>query len=436
MILKTKNFIITTIAAAAALSIPVPSWTAENCSTAAGQSSSYCAAAKSAREAEKSNKALTVVYSGVAAVCGYACVVGVPGPSQMACQGSNIAAGVTDAVMTQNYMGALMTVGMSAGQMMMRGDGNIIEGFKKMGGRSATNTATSAGATSVDDAALASVDAPGADRAAEAASSNQASAGTEAATQEKDHSACLTAALAGIQAFSRNASANAAGETAQAAETASNQVTQNTAPNFSPTQGSSGGLSPNDPVAGARTGVAAQNTAKPTEADPCNSRDFQGTIQCAMAADPSVGQWAGDPRFQKALTDLTGLSPDQFKNKVENSGPVAAISDGIGAGMGVDVKGQIAAVLGGIDQSVASSAYAGGGRPRGGGSGDPDFNSMMGDLMAQFGPKKDQNTAAGVNEARFGNGRSPASIAEDRSISLFERVSARYHAVSRSSRLY
>jgi hypothetical protein len=133
------------------------------------------------------------------------------------------------------------------------------------------------------------------------------------------------------------------------------------------------------------------------------------------------------------------MDPSEFLRNAMNNGPGKAVGDAVTQSSGLSensaVQTQAAFSLAekaGYDGAYGAYAGGGSGRRRGDGNSGPDMNQMMQGLLAQFGPKdsaKEAKTQA--QQLKFGkNGeRYPANVAEDRRISLFDRITHRYHLV-------
>jgi hypothetical protein len=107
----------------------------------------------------------------------------------------------------------------------------------------------------------------------------------------------------------------------------------------------------------------------------------------------------------------------------------------MGAGLSGDAAKTLAAAIAKLDASVqdpAEAHYASAGGGGGGGSeaGDDGMAAAMAELMKSMQPKEE--AAGGVSEVSDPKmNRSPAAIENDRSLSLFDRVTYRYKTVTK-----
>lgn len=342
-----------------------------------------------------------MVYAAAGAVCGAACFS--MGLSDGICIGASVGAGVVDTAMTQNFSSALITIGGGAASLYMAGKD---------------------AAGGIMDKMSAGVD---------KAFGTGGAAGSEGST-----SSCISAAANGVQALMKNKAAGEADKTAEAATQSADKIAaafqQQNNPQFATgtnaagysSQGSISGPTTNSAVSGSGDTTAARETTL----DPCAGQGFQGTIQCAMASDKNIPSWMGDPGFADKFQKLTGMSGEQFMDKFKNEGPGAAMAAGMGASLNAEGKGQLGQLVADLQNAIGgqSGAYAGGGRG-GGRTGDkPDpFQNLFGQ---NGGANAVQAKSLSFNENKYtGPRRFPANVEMDRNISLFERVTSRYHFV-------
>lgn len=434
------------VAILSGLATPQVALSEDACSgnTGDAQRMSYCEAAKQSKKASDTNKTLTMVYSGVAAVCGTACVAsfmgwGIVDYMKPICTASSLAGGVTDAVMTKNFVTGLTSIGGAAFQTYMAGDpamsgmARLKDGFGKMTsfGKPAAAPAVSAQGNGVPmDPAAGPAPANGVDGAA-------GNAG-EAAKGETDMGSCIQAGLATMQAFMKNNAAKSAEDAAQgnlqaAAKVAPTNNQTYIAPSatgqFMAGDGSRGATS--QPGGSGNLAQGEEKTASICSAG--GKGDFHAAIQCAVAGDPALNGIATNPNFGNAIKQATGLNPDDFMKQVASNGPSQAVSAGMASNFGSDIGTKVAALMAGTEREMGAGGYYAGG---GGGGRRPasddggGFDKMFGDMMAQLGPKKDGSASPGVNGLQFGSAkRYPANVENDRFVSIFERVTSRYHTV-------
>ena len=376
----------------------------------------YCQAAKSAQESADANSAMWKVWASVSAVCTYACIASFAGgpTSEFLCMGASVAGGVTDAVLTRNFVGALMSIG-SAGMGYM------------------ANQAMNPAQTAAAEVPKAGMTPP-------------------ATPPKKDFGACLGAATAAVQVFTKVSSMNSSEDSVKSNLESARKVTSNTeavaqqqGPDFTPSAALSS--NPNDNT---RTGSGNYNagvsngsvndssnvTATCASARATNSAS--GTLQCAVASDRTLPSFVKDPRFPKEFQKNTGQSLSNFLAK--NDRPSSMLSGAMGNGLSATQAAKLASGLSDLERGVgvvepSNSAYSGGGGAASGGGGEEDpmagIQDMMAGLMDQMNPnKKAEDKKTGVSAVVFANrNRSPASVAEDRTLSIFARVSYRYYYV-------
>lgn len=397
------------------LAMATPCFADDPCanSNATSQVAQQCKAAKASESAAKKNEALAVVHVGVAAVCTWACVtesasMGMSAAAvEQICNYSAIGATVADAVATKDFMGGMMGI---MGSQMIK----------------------STPAAAVKDA-----------------SGNIISGGQGTTTMfgKTFNTACLTAGFEGVQGMMKKSAAD--DENSKANEARSNALSLTPAP-------LSGGLALGSATTGqnaaAGTGSIGSGTALGggqklnstgdqaiSSASSCDGTGYLAKTSCALASDSNIPGFVQDPKFMAALQKATGMNLDDFANKVGSEGPAKTLGDVMGAAAGGGNAVETANALTAATQrrlsgGVEGTAYAGGGAPRGsGGDGEDPMAKAMQDMLAQFGPKKPgDGTQPGVNELAFGSNarRYPASVAEDRKVSLFDRVTSRYQFVA------
>lgn len=372
----------------------------------AGQLKEYCAAAKSEKEAARNNKILTKVWAAVAVVCTAAAAscltpIGAVGVWAAICDGANLAGGITDAVMTQQYASAMMSMMSTGMSYMMKEDGYTMEA-KQADGKTP--------------------DSP--------------------KTKKNENKGCMMAAMnaaqAGIQCFMKNNAANKADNLADNNLKAAQSLTSTANNNASgEVLGGTGSMGRPAPEAG--SGV----TATANSGDPCsvaqNSGDASAHISCALSQDSNLPRGIGHPNFPQEFQKLTGKSLGQF---LSQDNPKNAIGGALGGMLNADGNEKLASLLDSMeaksksfyatDMSGGSYASAGGGGgDSGGGEAMPDFNSLMSGLMDQVNPGA-KEMPPGLSEVDFAQlKRAPAQVVEDKSLSIFTRISFRYFYVGK-----
>lgn len=361
----------------------------------------YCQAAKSAQEAAQADSAIWKVWAGVATICTYACVASMTPAaptSEFLCLGATVTGGVTDAVVTKQFAGALMSIG---------GAGT---GF-------ALNQSLNP-------------DAP-----------------TPSPTNKKDIGACIGAAMAGLQVFMKYTSMQSH-ESAMKSNLEAAQKIAATAPGSGGTPGyqpmpgqgangaggGTGGLgSPSGPTyADSSSSIAADTRST------CAAASAGAIMQCAVASDKTLPGFVTDPKFAKEFQKDSGQSLGSFLARNDRPGALmgAAMSNGLTSSQAAKLSSALADLENGAGTVPApSSIYSGGGAGGGTGGEEPmaGMQEMMAGLMEQLNPNgKQEEKKTGVGAVIFANQtRSPASVAEDRTLNLFDRVTYRYYFVGR-----
>lgn len=377
---------------------------------AEGQQQSYNDAAKASDDASKSNTSSAVVYGAAAAVCAYSCAMSWSMGSQEGfCTEASLGAGVADALITQNLAGAMMSLGSFA----------MMSNMGKQG---------------VNDVARVKIGNLGAKK------------GVNGAENDGVSMSCVSTVMNGGQAIMKGMAASDAKDTAAK----NRQYAKDVAPKADNTP-----YTPNGTAGGTASGQAGSTSSgssggatttaglESTGSGACarTGGDFAASVSCAAASGMQIPGGVMDPRFGAALKNATGLDPNEFAKKVERDGASKAIGDAIASsfGGGSEVTARSGQIMAALERSVGysepGSVYAGGGGGKpAGGAPDDEFGKMMAGIMDQFGPKKPgEDKPKGVSELAFGKqggDRYPASVAEDRRVSLFDRVTARYSRVT------
>ncbi|MCC6271287.1 MAG: hypothetical protein IT190_08415 [Microbacteriaceae bacterium] len=180
-----------------------------------------------------------------------------------------------------------------------------------------------------------------------------------------------------------------------------------------------------------KSAAAAKNTGTDVAAGaaPADTQEECGkTLVCAAAKDKSLPGLLRDPRLARDFKRASGMDLDDFMNTDKNTGGAKTLS---GAFSGLVSPATAEEAFQDLEQHYESSAiYAGGGGggSHGGGGGGDDLSGMMSGLMGQFMKKGDKDQGPqSPNEFRFGGPQGRAwALAEDSSVSLFDRISFRY----------
>lgn len=376
------------------------------------QKRQYCAAAKSAYEAAKGQDNLWKAWAAVAGVCVTACAasymaaIGTAG--SWVCNGSAVGAAVYDYTVTKDLMSSLTVIGGMA-----------------MGGMMAQKPAVA------DDAA------------------NKAANTAEKKGPSKDMAPCIVAATAAYSAYSKHQSMEsqkkAVGTNLQSAQSVGGlaPVVQTSAASDATAvvQGAAGTTSAG--TMALRTTSSGQDISSNTiggTSSGCGASGISGMaiLQCAVASDNTLPRGLTHPEFVSGFKDSTGIPLEDFMTKASN--PRQAIMASAGGTLSGEQASHLSGALEKMEQGMnipnPGSAYASGGGGGGGGSGSADdaaMANMMAGLMAQFGPKGEggEDPQRGLKLVIFANQkRQPAAIAEDPTLSLFDRITFRYHYVA------
>ena len=179
-----------------------------------------------------------------------------------------------------------------------------------------------------------------------------------------------------------------------------------------------------------------------------------GAIRCAASADPNLPGYVKSESFVKDLQRATGKSPDEFFAAFES--PAKSIFDspivnGLSEAQQHGLADSLSAMEGYSDSKSAKVAATSPGTgsvgyaAKGAGkiSHDDetgfDMNGMIANVLGQMGGAADGENAAANTTGQIAIAREPAAVslgaAEDRKLSIFDRVKFRYGAISARDRL-
>ena len=340
----------------------------------------YCQAAASAQSGVTSNSVLWKLWAGVAAVCTTACLSPLVGP--VICTASTVGAAVTDAAVTKNFTNALVGIGGVAGAALL---------------------GSSSGSTGII----------------------------------KSKGSCIAAATATFQSLTHHR--DMATEQTQVAQSVADASALSGGP----------GVAISTAVA---TPVMIPQGALPSAHTPISppvvsaaGSDMQAQMSLAVASG-KIPQAVADPQFQKDFKSATGKDLNDFL-KQSPSSPVSAIQDLLGGTLSQGDSSKLASALDEMKQEFAADSPSGISGPypvakvsaaRDSSSGEEmDFSKALSGLLGQF--KGADPSKSGQNTLEFKQpskvalkfaGRSPASIEEDRSISIFQRITFRYSSLT------
>lgn len=431
------------------------------------QKAEYCTAADQADKAKNGSMIGMGLYGAAGAICSYACAMsfttaGIPSWAEPACTYGSIGAAVGDVVVSmtmQQDMAAatqgMMGVGMAAMPLMMGGNsaaaantagfnavkagqagtytaanGNVITAAPNsaLGGEITITQTTPAGAES------SLVGANGPATGAEATSAN-------AAQGSKSKTACLSAAMNMLQVGLKAMGMQNAKDTKSQALASAERLSRGgvTTPSLNaqaaraPTMT---GIAPaNNPTAQA---IAANRARSSSDCRTQNSvGGTQAVVNCAKGVDPSLKHFA-DPRFGDAYKKATGQDLGSYLSKLnEGMKPSDVMQAALGpAGQNAGVAAKLKESESAINAALAKLPTSAGSYASGGGSGgkakpkaDDSMEKMMADMMAAMQGEKKEDEKDPNSILIFGDRvakMNPATLEQDKSVSLFERVSYRY----------
>ncbi len=361
---------------------------------ASNQLLAHCRAAQQAKSGLNANQSLATIWSGVAVVCAATCSM----PwGQQVCMGGGIAATVNEAMKTQELQSLLMSF--MGGKMIGGAIGGMVAGKNaSQGKKDCYGTAVYAALQ-----AMQKKQAQGSLRSAYDSSWNQVIGLYDSMGSGTDTSPSATVAAqrANIgSAISRGG------------------------------RGSAGYSSPDAGLAQSADEICS--TAK--------TGDTGATISCATAKGGALPDLVQNPKFAETYKEKTGHTLGEL---MKEKGGLGA-SDFAGAFGGGDaahtasLEGQLKAAAAKLDPAFdpnlsapvdAAYAQGRGSVGAGGGAADtgPDFSKLMEAAFGQAARGPASDTASGVREIDFlMKHKSAEQIAEDRRISIFDRISYRY----------
>ncbi|MCM2279574.1 MAG: hypothetical protein NDJ89_15975 [Oligoflexia bacterium] len=367
----------------------------------ASQTQSYCDAAKASKETADAQKSVAYAYTAAAAVCTYACAAAsydwaTAGSAQQYCNYTSWGAAGFEAIKTQEFAGAMM----SLGSYMLTKDSPVAANGAKM------------------------VQIP--------------------VVEKQVAMSCITAGTSALSATMKYSAASDANKAANAnlklAERTSETRTGVALSGASAGSLSSGAGSGSLGTIGSQSASSAGKTAETSAtqqacAQGASTGELKATVMCALASDSRLPSSLLDPGFEDALKKATGMSASDFFKSVDQNGPTGALSGALGAGMNAEGKAKLSSLMAGLERrahaDLANSGYTGGG---GGGSaagsGGNDMDKLMANLMGSLLPQEKAEDKGPARSLAFNAKNFPPNVTEDRRVSIFERVTARYYHVS------
>jgi hypothetical protein len=378
----------------------------------------YCAAADAAEEAAKNQKLLGGVHAGIAGICLIPCVnnmymgMGEVTMGQV-CSGASIAGGVTDVLLTKQFTGLMGGVVGAYG--LIESGGKAVEGTAKV--------ASAKFGTSVKNAKGGKTDKMSCITAAvetlqSVMSFQGAKTSENTARQNRRNAAQL------VDDALAQSDGNAGSTTPAVAGAVAN------VPKGSGSTGSAQGLSG---AGGTQDGATLRPLIEPTKN--C-SGSFSSQLNCVAAKGVALPPAARRSDFAATLEKLGGLPIDKLMSK---GGTASIINAVAGQTLGESGKSQVAATVAQAESQLQANYGAAYASSRGGGGGSggeddsgPDIGKAIGDLLEGVNGKKAEEGPDGPKSEDFTKTGAVAvsrtGIEEDRTVSLFDRVSRRYVA--------
>ena len=174
----------------------------------------------------------------------------------------------------------------------------------------------------------------------------------------------------------------------------------------------------------------------------CGAAKSNGNVtsytQCATAADSSLPSVVTTPAFANAFQNASGQPLSQFL--AQSASPAQSIASAAAGGVGKAAAFQAGTAIAEVQtealknnsaSNYAVYAAAGSGKKRTADSAEPNISDMMANLLGQMNGNKDGQSLDGTSSLNFAKAyRSPATVAENRALSIFDRVSYRYSLVT------
>jgi hypothetical protein len=396
---------------------PVPSAVSES---QLQQKLQHCQAAESQRRAQSASKATAAVWTGVAGICASECFMTLGMGGGGYCTVSNIGGTVAEMAITRQFSNAL-------GQLASTGIGML------------STKATGGSIFKFGSAPTKTVEGSTTDAAGKAAAGVQ---------KQRNWGSCVAAATAGYQAYQKWENAHKTGKQFQESLAEARKL-------MSPREQAEFAANMRRPGArdsaygnvNAGSGVVRlQGTNVAESSDPCAKAievgDTNAAIQCAVKSDPSIPTaMVAKNGFVDTFKKASGLDMSDLLTN-QNATGAQALTAGMGGGLSSQGVQTLASAVKQLETDVLSlddsaTAYAangsGGGADLGASDGEDEMAKAMAALMNGMNPKQEEESN-GVSETaiqRANRTRSPAAIAEDPNLSIFERVTFRYSSVSR-----
>ena len=381
-------------------------------STTNSEKLSYCQAAQTAKQAAVTSGVLWKVWGLVAATCAAICVASAGGIADPivsgACVAANVAATGVEAVETKDYMSALINLGFTLGPAVLLG------GPEK----------------------------------------KTPQEGEAKKPAEIDKESCFAAAYAAYQAYtdyqsmtsSQNSEISSLTQAQAVVSQAAAAATTTTSANDTTSTANAMTTQAQNSSSGTSGSVSSLNSVPPSCAASGSSNTVGLMVACAVASDTTLPTALTTGNVPQDFNTVTGGNFENSLTGAQNPGQqLASAFGGGGDGSGgiLSTEGQAGIVsafqdLGSALESgsLSGSSYAGGGggggrRSSGSAEEDPLLALMAGLLGGLQGNKSENSSQIGLAQVIFANQKKSATaVAEDRKLSIFDRIAYRYHYVA------
>lgn len=410
------------------LSQPAPA----NQNSTAYQKYSSCQAAASDLKTYNADSALWKVWVAVAGVCASACVGLLPYLGAV-CQTFNLATSAADGIMNNDLQNALTNILFSGGSEAITHGASLLTGKTRQEQAQAAQEAEAKQAAAVEK--------------------NEAKSIRQKMANNRDTASCVTTAMAAMQAYSDNnsmktalASLTSDLATAESYNSGATPVAAATAVGGGGTgsDGSQNVISGGNPI-----GAAATQDTSGGSGDTCSQAQSDSSMitSCAATAGSNMPSTVTSPQFGGGFQQATQMPLNSFLGNA--SSPGQALAAAMDPSLDPDQQAELGAVLQQMDDNPPSLpndadnlgdantyAAAAAGDPNGGAPNDQNLATIANILGQMNGNKKGGPNGAidpsqiGLARVIFANQkRGPASLPMDRTLSIFDRVTFRYHFV-------
>lgn len=332
-------------------------------------------------------------------------------------------------------------------------DGSNVSTSATQGATNTASTGATQGATNTASTTATNGATNGASNGASNGAANGADkAGVQKADKGDSKTSCLAAAMdvgtAGMKMFSANEADKAAQKNIENATGVESTVAESrfafNAPGSSSAAlagGAIGGSGASNksgtPTVSGSSSISAQGGGGSC-ANARATGNLQSALTCAAATGTSLPSIVQHPNFGEMIKKATGMDAADFLKKAMNEGSGKAVGDAVvqSAGLSGNAAIQTTAAFSAFERAGYESSagmYTGSGARKGNSDNAADLGQMVQGLMAQLNPKTgSQGNPTQISQLQLKKSveRFPANVAEDRRVSLFERVTHRYQVVT------